>query len=117
MNIVIQRKEDLSHNIVPWAKRIDTRLDPSNGILLYCPFDRMFDKGFISFDDKLRVVVFPWADRCSAPLRAILKQLAGQQARPPIKWPIKAEYLTYHRAEVLQMKEAASKGAIVNSQG
>jgi hypothetical protein len=67
-------------HIVPWAKRIDTRLDPSNGLLLYCPYDRLFDKGFISFSDELRVVVTPWADRCGAPLRAILRELASRLA-------------------------------------
>lgn len=110
-------EEDLlvAGHIVPWAKRIDTRLDPSNGLLLYCPYDRLFDKGFISFDDKLQVVVAPCADRWSAPLRAILKQLAGQQARRPVKWPIKAEYLAYHRAEVLQIKPAPEGAGVASS--
>ncbi len=102
-------------HIVPWAKRIDTRLDPSNGILLYCPYDRLFDKGFISFDDKLQIVVSPSADRCSAPLRTILKQLAGQQARLPVKWPIKMEYLAYHRAEVLQTEPATPECVVTAS--
>jgi hypothetical protein len=91
-------------HIVPWAKRIDTRLDPSNGLLLYCPYDRLFDKGFISFDDDLRVLVAPWADRCSAPVRKILTRLTGRQARRPVKWPIKVEYLAHHRAEILRIK-------------
>lgn len=83
-------------------KRIDTRLDPANGLLLYCPYDRLFDKGFISFDVGFRVLVAPWVSRCSLPLRGILEQLAGQQARRPVKWAIKPEYLEYHRTEVLQ---------------
>lgn len=91
-------------HIVPWAERIDTRLDPSNGLLLYCPYDRLFDKGFISLDDDLRVVIIPWANQCSPPLRDILKDLAGLKARRPVKWPINAEYLAYHRTKVLQTK-------------
>jgi hypothetical protein len=102
-------------HIVPWAKRVDTRLDPSNGLLLYCPYDRLFDKGFISFDDRLRVIVAPLADRCSPPLRAILKQLAGQQARLPVKWAIKPEYLAYHRAEVLRANPPPSEHVVVAS--
>jgi hypothetical protein len=104
-------------HIVPWAKRIDTRLDPSNGILLYCPYDRLFDKGFISFDDKLRVIVAPGSDRCSDRLRAVLKQLAGRQARVPVKWPIKIEHLAYHRAEVLQTKPTAPEKVVAVSPG
>jgi hypothetical protein len=99
-------------HIIPWAKRIETRLDPSNGLLLYCPYDRLFDKGFMSFDDRLRVVTAPWTDQCSAALQKILTQLAGKQARPPVKWPIKPEYLAYHRAQVLQMKEVTPTRAI-----
>ncbi len=104
-------------HIVPWAKRIDTRLDPSNGLLLYCPYDRLFDKGFISFDDNLRVIIAPWVDRCSPPLRTILKQLAGQQARLPVTWAIKPEYLAYHRAEVLQTKPPTAVRVVVASPG
>lgn len=92
----------VASHIVPWAKRIDTRLDPANGLLLYSPYDRLFDKGFISFDVSFRVLVAPWVGRCSLPLRAVLEQLAGQQARRPVKWAIKPEYLEYHRTEVLQ---------------
>ena len=55
----------VASHIVPWAKHIETRLNPANGLLLYCPYDRLFDKGFISFDDRLRVVVAPWVGRCS----------------------------------------------------
>jgi putative restriction endonuclease len=92
----------VASHIVPWAKRIDSRLDPANGLLLYCPYDRFFDKGLISFDERLRVIVVAWIDECSPPLRAILKNLDGQQARFPVKWSIKPEYLAYHRTEVLR---------------
>ncbi len=100
----------VASHIVPWAKRIDTRLDPANGLLLYWPYDRLFDKGFISFEDRLRVIVSPRAAQCSPPLLAILKQLAGQQARRPVKWAIKPEYLAYHRKKVLQAGSAGSRG-------
>lgn len=97
----------VASHIVPWAKRIDTRLDPSNGLLLYCSYDRLFDKGLISFDENLRVVVVPWVELCSPPLRLILRGLNGQQARHPMKWPIKPEYLAYHRAVVFRARPDA----------
>lgn len=89
----------VASHVIPWAKRIDTRLDPANGLLLYCPYDRLFDTGFISFDDELRVIAVA---ETSPELRAILHQLRGQQARRPLKWSIKPEYLAYHRAEVFR---------------
>ena len=97
----------VASHVVPWAKRIDTRLDPANGLLLYCPYDRLFDAGFISFDDELRVLVAPMAAECSPALRAVLGQLRGQQARRSVKWAIKPEYLAFHRAEVFRDGRAA----------
>jgi putative restriction endonuclease len=91
----------VASHIVPWASRIDSRLDPANGLLFYCPYDRLFDRGFISLDDGLRVVVTPCAAECSTPLREILEALTGRQARHPVRWPIKLEYLAYHRSHVL----------------
>ena len=104
----------VASHIVPWAKRIETRLDPANGLLLYCPFDRLFDRGFITFDSKLRVVVASEVSEWSSPLRAVLDQLRGQQARRPIKWAIKLECLAYHRAKVFQDGPSASR-ALANA--
>jgi hypothetical protein len=93
----------VASHIIPWSKRIDTRLDPANGLLLYWPYDRLFDRGFISFDDNMRLVLSQNAAQCSPPLRAVLEPLAGRTARRPVKWPIKPEYLAYHRAEILKL--------------
>ena len=56
----------VASHIVPWAKQIETRLDPANGLLLYCPLDRLFDRGFITFDSELRVIVAPPEQQRSA---------------------------------------------------
>ncbi|MEM8535472.1 MAG: HNH endonuclease [Chloroflexota bacterium] len=92
----------IASHIIPWSKRINTRLDPANGLYLFVSYDRLFDHGFISFDDNLCVLVTPIADQLSFPLQQILTQLDGQCARPPIKWQIKSEYLEYHRQNVFQ---------------
>jgi hypothetical protein len=102
----------VASHIIPWASRIDSRLDPANGLLFYCPYDRLFDKGFISLDDSLRVVVTPRAPEYSKPLRTILDQLSGWQARQPVRWPIKLEYLAYHRSHVLLQGREAVKHMI-----
>jgi putative restriction endonuclease len=106
----IKEKELLvASHIVPWASRIDSRLDPANGLLFYCPYDRLFDRGFISLDDSLRVVITPGVAECSKSLRAILEGLSGRQARQPAKWPIRLEYLAYHRSQVLLKGRPAVK--------
>jgi hypothetical protein len=53
----------------------------------------------------------------SPPLQTILGQLAGRQARPPVRWAITSEYLAYHRAVVLQGKPPAPEGADVEGSG
>ena len=99
-------------HIIPWSKRIDTRLDPANGLFLFASYDRLFDQGFISFDDDLRVLVTSVVDQLSVPLRQILHDLNGKTSRLPVKWQIKSEYLEFHRQNVFQNGVAADKHAI-----
>lgn len=44
-------------HIVPWHVAADRRADPTNGICLNTLYDRAFDRGFITFDKDLRLVV------------------------------------------------------------
>lgn len=101
----------IASHIIPWSKRIDTRLDPANGLYLFASYDRLFDQGFISFDDDLRVLVTHSASDLSIPLRKLLTQLDGQRARQPVKWQIKSEYLEYHRNNIFQDRTLASTNA------
>lgn len=90
----------------PLGKHIDTRLDPSNGLLLYCRHDRLFHKGFVSFDDRLRVVVAPWVDQSSPPLPRILRQLARQQAALLSKGPSNRNTWPAIRSAVVLVRDA-----------
>jgi hypothetical protein len=87
----------IASHIVPWADDKTIRLDPSNGLLLDTLHDRLFDRGFISFTDDLKVIVRPPWKECSDPLRQLLKSLKGRQARHPIRKGINPAYLCYHR--------------------
>jgi putative restriction endonuclease len=44
-------------HIVPWAESEEHRLDPSNGLCLAATYDAAFDRGLISFDDELKMLV------------------------------------------------------------
>ena len=92
----------VASHIVPWVARTQSRLDPANGLLLRSLYDRLFDQGFITFDDALRVAVVPWAGTCSPPLRELLDELKGRTAREPALWPINLDYLDYHRTHIFQ---------------
>lgn len=93
----------IASHIVPWSERIETRLDPANGLYFYASYDRLFDQGFISFDNDLRVLVTPCVEQLSLPLQEELSQLEGQRLSQPMKWQIKSEYLAYHRAHIFQI--------------
>ena len=92
----------VASHIVPWAKRVDSRLDPGNGLCLSVLYDRLFDEGFITLDDSLRVVITPHVQSLSEPLRGMVKNMAGKQAVCPVKTTIKPEHLAYHRKEVFR---------------
>jgi hypothetical protein len=96
-------EEDLlvASHIVPWSESESSRLDPANGLLLHNLYDKMFDKGYITFTDDLHVLIVPWAMDCSVPLRRVLSEIAGRQARRP-RWPINPAYLAYHRDSVFR---------------
>lgn len=93
----------VASHIIPWAKKIDTRLDPSNGLCLSILYDKLFDSGYISFDENYEVMVIP-IDGLSEDLQKILLQIAGYKMRQPIKYPIKQEYLSFHRNEIFGKK-------------
>ena len=44
-------------HIIPWNVNVERRADPRNGIALNALYDRAFDRGLITFDEGLRLVV------------------------------------------------------------
>lgn len=54
----------IASHIKPWRDGDnDERLDPENGLMLTPTIDHLFDKGFISFDEKGQVLIAEVADR------------------------------------------------------
>ena len=52
-----QSKLLIACHISPWSKDIANRLNPQNGILLNSLHDRAFENGFITIDNKMRVII------------------------------------------------------------
>lgn len=96
------REENLliASHIIPWSSRITTRLDPSNGLCLFSLYDSLFDKGYISFNDDLRVVTVSNTKNLSAQLQEVLGSIKGKPIRKPITHKIKVEYIQYHRLNI-----------------
>jgi putative restriction endonuclease len=86
-------------HILPWSKDENERLNPENGICLSALYDKAFDKGYIGFDENLKIMF-------SSSLKkkekfeyyqnsfAIIKD---KTLRIPLKYTPKKEFLEYHR--------------------
>jgi predicted restriction endonuclease len=56
----------IASHIKPWRDGDnDERLDPENGLMLTPTIDHLFDKGFIAFDEKGKVLIAEVADKIS----------------------------------------------------
>ena len=90
-------------HIVPWSVDIKNRTNPRNGLCLNALHDRAFDRGLISIDRDLRVILSPKLSRNSdAELNRLLLSYKGAEIRTPGHFQPDSEFLEYHRDVVLQ---------------
>ncbi len=85
-------------HIKPWSKSNDfEKIDGNNGLLLAPHIDRLFDRGYISFDDNGVVMQSP-----SLPAEVITawSLSAVGENRPLTKR--QAAYMDYHRSEIFR---------------
>jgi putative restriction endonuclease len=98
--------EDLlvASHILPWVDFPEERLNPRNGICLAAHFDRAFDRGLITFDDRMRVILSPILKRY-APNEAIESDFLRREGQPlvlPERFPPQPDFLTYHRNRIFR---------------
>ena len=87
----------IASHIVPWAERIQTRLDPANGLCLSYIYDKLFDEGYFSLRNDFHVIITKKASELSKSMQNILVPIEGIKMREPKIYPISADYLEYHR--------------------
>ena len=89
-------------HIVPWSVAPERRADPSNGICLNALHDRAFDRGLITFDGQLRVVLSPALLDASdlGTLRKILTESTGRRIECPARFTPSPDALAYHREQI-----------------
>jgi len=90
----------VASHIVPWASKIESRLDPKNGLCLSVMYDKLFDLGYFSFDDTLKTIITTRVRRLSPPTQAILKGIQGRKVSNPLHYPIETRYLEFHRRNI-----------------
>lgn len=100
----VERREHLiASHVKPWRDSSnDERLNGENGLLLTPTIDHLFDKGFISFENRGNLIVSPVADRTSLermgiPSDGVLNVGAFSEGQ--------RRFLDYHRDNVLRMSE------------
>lgn len=75
----------IASHILPWGTHSEERLNVRNGLCLSRLHDAAFDRGLISFDENLRLLLSPRL-RAELPKRAIVENFgayAGRQLRVP----------------------------------
>ncbi|MCW5982395.1 MAG: HNH endonuclease [Bryobacteraceae bacterium] len=96
--------EDLlvASHILPWSQFPKHRLNPTNGLCLAAHFDRAFDRGLITFDSRMRLVISPVLKQyLSTP--AIESEFLRREGHPllhPDRFPPDTEFLDYHRNRI-----------------
>ncbi|MDB5337308.1 MAG: putative restriction endonuclease [Planctomycetaceae bacterium] len=92
----------IASHILPWSQYPQHRTDPRNGICLSSLHDRAFDRGLITFDENLRMVIS--AKLRSGLLNHVLNEsfsrFEGKELRLPDKFCPEQSFLAVHRDQI-----------------
>ena len=87
-------------HIKPWRQSVNgERLDVFNGFLLAPNVDAAFDAGYISFDEKGKIITSPFLTNVDA---YSLRITSRYKIKPKKLTENHQKYLEYHRAHVLK---------------
>lgn len=91
-------------HIIPWADSHEHRAHPSNGICLNALHDRAFDRGLISFDDDMRLLISPSISNNASLglLTDTLKGMRGKQLNIPERFAPSLTAIQFHRQRKFQ---------------
>lgn len=93
-------------HILPWAKFPEHRTNPQNGLCLAAHFDRAFDEGLVTFDERLRLKLSPQL-RCWLPDTALEREFLPMESAPlrlPERFPPDESFLKFHRENIFQKR-------------
>jgi putative restriction endonuclease len=86
-------------HIKPWAMSDNfEKTDPKNGFMLTPTFDRLFDRGFLSFTDDKRTILSPFLSNMTYSKLGI----SDNKIIPLLPIEGREKYLEYHRKEILK---------------
>ena len=90
----------IAGHIKPWASSSNReKTDPNNGLVLTPTYDRLFDQGFISFDEDGRLLTSPYISPLN---QKRLNLLSGKRYEVVVQSEERRRYLQYHREYVFK---------------
>ncbi|MEA5521969.1 HNH endonuclease [Limnoraphis robusta] len=92
---------EASH-IIPWSIRLDTQLDPRNGLCLSWIYHKLFDEGYFTIDNHLIVHISNQSVKLCDLNKYLLNIINGTEIQKPIQYNIHPEYLEYHRNHIFK---------------
>lgn len=97
----------VASHIKPWSHSTNgEKLDPYNGFLLLPNYDKLFDKGLISFDDKGGILISSMlVDTEKLGISTAMEIRLKEKNKP---------YLTYHREKVFRGNESSRVNIQIN---
>jgi hypothetical protein len=89
----------IASHIKPWAAANDfEKTDPKNGFMLTPTFDRLFDRGFMSFTDDKRTILSPFLSNMTYSKLGI----SDNRIISHLPTDGREDYLKYHRENILK---------------
>lgn len=89
----------IASHIKPWVASNDIeKIDPLNGFMLTPTFDRLFDRGFLSFTNDKKTILSPFLSNMTYSKLGI----SDNKLFPHLPINGREQYLEYHRSEILK---------------
>ena len=92
----------VASHIIPWSVSVARRADPRNGICFSALFDRAFDRGLMTLDNDLKIVVSKrlQRDALEANLSSSITDAHGRSLRLPNRFMPDGAALDHHRTNI-----------------
>jgi putative restriction endonuclease len=90
----------VASHIIPWASRIECRLDPANGLCLLNFYDKLFDKGYFTLSNSLSIIVSIRIRQLSPILENMLHAIDGHFICKPVNKEISVEAIKFHQINI-----------------
>ncbi len=91
-------------HIIPWAKDVENRVNPRNGLCLNAIHDRAFDRGLLTIttDFKVKISNFIKNNKTDPALQDFLFRYDGVEIKMPTRFFPNVAFLEYHNKNVFK---------------